>query len=88
MLGCGGGGDGRETLFLAASRLRLGALLAKGGRISEFAALFELGVASKACLDAGFLEFDLATLAVGVAEAPRESPIVISMNSLRIPSSL
>lgn len=86
MLGCGGGGDGLETLLLAiASRLILGVALAVGGRISEFADLLELGVASRGGLDAGLLEL---ALSVGAAEVPRDSPVVISMNSLIIPSSL
>ena len=86
MLGCGGGGDGLETLPLAVtSRLILGAALADGGRISGFAGLFEFGVASKGGLDAGLLE---PALTVGAAEAPRDSPVVMSMNSLTMPSSL
>lgn len=86
MLGCGGGGDGLETLLLAiASRLILGAALAEGGRISEFAGLLELGVASRGGLDAGLLEL---ALDAGAADVPRDSPVVISMNSLVTPSSL
>lgn len=85
MLGCGGGGDGLETLLLdAASRLRLSAVV-EGGRISGFEGFFELGVASKAGLDAGLLEL---AREFGAAEALRPSPVVISMNSLNKPSSL
>jgi hypothetical protein len=88
MLGWGGGGDGLVTLLLVASRLILGAALVGGGGISEVAALFAPGVASKGCLDAGLLELARDAFGAGVAEAPRCSPIVMSMNSLNIPSSL
>ena len=87
-LGCGGGGEGLETLALAVSRPRLGAAPVGGGGIPEVAALLELDVASKGCLDAGLLEFVLDALCTGVAEAPLDSPIVMRMNSLNIPSSL
>ena len=87
MLGCGGGGDGLEALLLAPSRLILGAALVGGG-ISELATLFELDVATKGCLDAGLLELAREAFRVGVAEADRDSPIVIKMNSLNTPSSV
>ena len=48
----------------------------------------ELEVASNGCLDAGLFELALVALGAGVAEAPLESPMVIRMNSLKIPSSL
>jgi hypothetical protein len=59
-----------------------------GGGGIEVAALLELDIASKGCLDAGLFEFALDAFGAGVAEAPRDSPIVMRMNSLRIPSSL
>jgi hypothetical protein len=59
-----------------------------GGGGIEIVALLELDVASKGCLDAGLFEFARDVLGTGVAEAPRDSPIVMRMNSLRIPSSL
>ena len=77
-----------ETLAFVASRARLGAAPVGGGGISELLVLLELDVASKGCLDAGLLEYVREALAAGVAEAPLLSPIVISMNSLVIPSSL
>ena len=86
MLGCGGGGDGLDILLLeAASRLRLGAALVEGGRISGYEGLFEAGVASKGGLDVGL--FELAR-ELDAADGPRPSPVVISINSLKIPSSL
>lgn len=59
-----------------------------GGGIPEEAVLLELDVASKGCRDAGLFEPVLDALGAGVAEAPRDSPIVMRMNSLKIPSSL
>ncbi len=87
MLDCGGGGAGLETLCLVVSRLRLGAALIGGGGM-EVAVLFGLEVASRGCLEAGRFEPTLATFGAGVADAPLDSPIVIRMNSLIIPSSL
>lgn len=66
----------------------LGAALVGGGGICETAVLLELEVASNGCLDAGLFELALEALGAGVAEAPLESPIVMRINSLRIPSSL
>jgi hypothetical protein len=86
-LGCGGGGEGLETLVLTGSRLRPEAAVAVGGGI-KMAALLELDVASKGCLDAGLFEVGLTPFDAGVAEALRDSPIVMRMNSLKIPSSL
>jgi hypothetical protein len=87
MLGCGGGGDGLETLVFVASRARLGAAPVGGG-ISELVVLLELDVASKGCLTAGLLELARGALGAGVAEVPLDSPIVIRMNSQIMPSSL
>lgn len=88
MLGCGGGGEGLVILLLEASRARLGAALLGGGGISVVAALLELEVASNGCLDVGLFEPAREAFGAGVAEAFLFSPIVIKMNSLRIPSSL
>ena len=87
MLGCGGGGEGLETLALEVSRPRLGAAFVGGGGISV-ATLLELEVASSGGLDAGRLELALDPFGAGVAEAALDSPIVIRMNSVKIPSSL
>jgi hypothetical protein len=59
-----------------------------GGGILEAAVLAEFDVASKGCLDVGLFVPVLEALGAGVADAPRESPIVIRINSLKIPSSL
>jgi hypothetical protein len=88
MLGCGGGGEGLESLRLTSSLARLGAALVGGGGISEVFALLELDVASRGCLDAGILELALELGGAGVAEARLDSPIVMRMNSVNIPSSL
>ena len=88
MLGCGGGGEGLESLRLTSSLARLGAALVGGGGISEVFALLELDVASRGCLDAGLLELALELVGAGVAEAPLDSPIVMRMNSVNVPSSL
>lgn len=59
-----------------------------GGGILEAAVLVEFDVASKGCLDVGLFVPVLEALGAGVADAPRDSPIVIRINSLKIPSSL
>ena len=82
MLGCGGGGDRLDTLAVMASRVKVGVSPVGGGSI------LELDAASKGCLDTGRFEFVREALGLGVAEAPLDSPIVIRMNSLTIPSSL
>lgn len=86
MLGCGGGGEGLGTLPFVASRPRRGAALTGGGGIPD-AVLLELNVASGGCLDAALLELVLAGLTAGVADAPLDSPIVIRINSVTMPSS-
>jgi hypothetical protein len=86
MLGCGGGGEGLKSLFLEFSSVE--ALLGGGGGISAGVALFEAVVASSGCLDAGRLEPARGGFGAGVVEFPLTSPIVIRMNSLRMPSSL
>jgi len=58
-----------------------------GGGIPVVAVLLELDVASKGCLEAGLFEPALDAFGAGVAEAPRDSPMVMRMNSLKIPSS-
>lgn len=88
MLGCGGCGDGLAVLLLAVSRLILGAALIGGGGISDSVLLLEPGVASKGCLDAGLFELARDPFGTGVAVLPRDSPIVIRINSLTRPSSL
>lgn len=87
-LGCGGGGDGRDSLAFAASRLALAAAAIGGGGILELAGRREPGVASSGGLDAGLLEAARDAVRAGVAEPPVDSPIVINMNSQRTPSSL
>lgn len=83
MLGCGGGGEGRETL-----RERLVPATDGGGGISALLpVLLELDAASKGCLGAGLFEARTA-FGPGAAELLLDSPIVIRMNSLMIPSSL
>jgi hypothetical protein len=88
MLGCGGGGEGLESLRLTSSLARLGAALVGGGGISEVFALLALDVAARGCLDVGLLELALELVGAGVAEAPLDSPIVMRMNSVNVPSSL
>lgn len=66
----------------------LGAALVGGGSICEFVVLFELEVASKGCLDAGLFEPTREAFGAGVAEAALDSPMVMRMNSLKMPSSL
>lgn len=66
----------------------LGAALVGGGGICEFVVLLELVVASRDCLEAGLFEVCRGALGAGVADAALDSPIVINMNSLNIPSSL
>ncbi len=87
MLGCGGGGDGLVIFGLEASRLKEAVALLSGGGISGGAVLLELDVASNGCRDAGRLAI-LEALGAGVAEALLDSPQVIRINSLKMPSSL
>ncbi len=70
------------------SRPRLGAALVGGGGIPEVTILLELDVASRGCLDAGLFILVVDAFGAGVAEAPLDSPIVMRINSLNIPSSL
>jgi hypothetical protein len=86
MLGCGGGGDGLTSLVFESSRIE--ALLGGGGGISAGVALLEADAVATGCLDACRLEPARGAFGAGVAEPPRTSPIVMRINSLRIPSSL
>ena len=67
----------------------LGAAWVSGGGISE-AILLEPGVAARGCLDAGLLEPVPTTFGAGagVLDPPLDSPMVIRINSVSIPSSL
>lgn len=53
----------------------------------EAAVLLGLEVAPRGCLEAGCFE-PLAVFGAGVADEPLDSPIVMRMNSLIMPSSL
>ena len=70
------------------SRVKLGPG-AGGGGISESArGRFKLDVASKAGLVVGRLEEARVAFVAGVADAALDSPVVIRMNSHKIPSSV
>lgn len=59
-----------------------------GGGGIDAAVLFGLEVDSRGCLEAERFEPVLEAFGAGVADPPLDSPIVIKMNSVIIPSSL